>query len=174
MYEKQKLINIIQDGAFTCLIKHSNKKGFKQFSEYVWVCIHHKIIENIILFYKYLEKNTYTNIVYRGIHIDPTFNDTILPHPLPFSTSLSLSFVEDWLSYSEKKNTKKIILIIHLTQEHDVFPLNLVDEEQEITLSPGNIVISQYIKSVKDVIYIDCNYYPYNLSNLIQFYNDNT
>lgn len=85
-------------------------------------------------------------VLYRGLYnIKNHSINLILPHPIPFSTSLSLEFSTDWVADCNHA----IVLHIYLEDE---FSCIIVDQdmEREVVLPPGIIKLN-------DLLFIDDN-----------------
>ncbi len=98
--------------------------------------------------------NTLDTIVYRAMYNIPD-GITELHHPIPFSTTKSLEFAREWLC---RIDTGKVILKIPL---HKVPHLCIEkDDECEITLPSGNIIIQSLDTIVDGIRYYTCQYIP--------------
>jgi hypothetical protein len=165
-HEKDKIIQIIKDGGFTCLVKSYPFRHAKQFSNEIWIRI---------LFYKCLSVSPSQPIlVYRGLRsVQPK---AVYHCPLPFSTSKSFHFVQHWIQEDYRLNQthgeviQKLILYIFI---HPTIPiLNLndnpkeSDEEQEITLAPGKLVVIDQNQS-SNYTFFFCIYKPYESTQVL-------
>lgn len=93
---------------------------------------------------------TFTLQVYRAFY-DFEISQEI-NHPIPFSTTLSLSFAQDWLF----NRNKKAILVIHTNS-----PCFFISDEQdkyefEVLLPAGKILVQNFLKTENDIDYYDC------------------
>ena len=116
-HEKDKIIQIIKDGGFTCLVKSYPFRHAKKFSNEIWIRINKAILKNIILFYKCLSVSPSQPIlVYRGLR--SVQSKPVYHCPLPFSTSKSFHFVQHWiqedyrLNQTQEEVIQKLILYL--------------------------------------------------------------
>lgn len=92
----------------------------------------------------------FTIQVYRAFY-DFEFSKEI-HHPLPFSTTLSLSFAQDWLFGRHKK----AILVIYTSS-----PCFFISDEQdknefEVLFPAGNVIVDKFLKTENDIDYYEC------------------
>jgi hypothetical protein len=91
--------------------------------------------------------------VYRGLFNMPNNITHRIPHPIPFSTTLSEDFAKEWLyGYTEGL----IVLRLLITPENNSFVYINVDEEQEVLIPPGDIIITEQYKKQDNITYYSC------------------
>ncbi len=161
MTSKQLVRELIQDGYFSHHLSFSPKDKYHLFKD-VWVRQNTHQQKWMPLYYSQLQHHPRHQILYRGIRVPLDFHRHVLHHPLPFSTSSSLSFVKDWVTTTFRKDQRSIVLCIYVPKGTHVFSLEMEDEEQEINLPPGEIRLFQTIGEMdeKCTLY-SCLYKPY-------------
>lgn len=92
--------------------------------------------------------------VYRALYNIPDTID-VLQHPIPFSTTLSLSFAQDWL-YGYNKG--RVILSFPVTKQPYVYVNNNI--EQEVLFPAGKIVCHTLYCTYKNTRYYLCDFIP--------------
>lgn len=154
---EKRLISIIKDGGFTCLVKSHPFIDARLFITDTWIRVNITILQNIKMFYQCIRiYQTRPVIVYRGIR-DSTFKH-FYHCPIPFSTSKSITFASQWI----EDNISSCLLQIYV---HPFIPVldsthYINDEEEEITLAPGVLIFTNIYP-----IYI---YVPYDSKWLLE------
>lgn len=165
---KRDMISLIQDGCFS---HHVSNLPIHQYIPFKNIWIRPQTKAHILLksYYEYVEPNTEHIVVYRGLRL-PHLNTNILHHPFPFSTSLSLQFVKEWVSVSYIPTNINVILCIYLPKYRPILPFEEWDLEQEINLPPGQLVLTRRLSDENNITLYSCKYIPYEPNEVIDFF----
>ena len=98
------------------------------------------------------------NLVYRALFKVPA-RTQLFPHPLPFSTTTSLAFANEWLFGT----SGKVILEIGLGASTPYLEMHYKDE-YEVVLPPGLVVCIAETET-NDIRYCKCAFTPYLNTN---------
>lgn len=139
-----KLIQSIKSGIFQGRIKDGKCK----FTNYKLIKEFKEISEKLTLTHYHPIK------VYRSLH-SININTSEIFHPLPFSTTLSRKFAEDWLLGTNKKNNR---IILEFTIKNIPFIYIGQDEENELVLPPGNIILKKYLGMKNGIKKFECEF----------------
>ncbi len=171
MRQRRELIEFIQDGCFSHHLSITPKPLFIPFQN-IWVRASPKTHLLLHSYYSHLEQNREHRVVYRGLRLD-RLHSTFLHHPLPFSTSLSLPFVKDWVSFTYDTSKLFIILCIYLPKNIPILPFDLPEDvEQEINLPPGQLILTRKLSSDGPIVLYSCKYVPYSSDDILTFFKE--
>lgn len=170
MRNTRELIHLIQDGCFSHHISITPKPNYVPFQD-IWIRSQTKMHHLLQKYYTHLEKNTEHRVVYRGLRLSH-LSSPILHHPLPFSTSQSLQFAKEWVSFTNVPTNVFVVLCIYLPKNIPVLPLETNDCEEEINLPPGQLILTRRLSQESSITMYSCKYIPYSKDDIITYFKD--
>lgn len=161
------VISAIQAGIFQFVVSTDTSGALTvRTNEYNQIVL--KVFNRLCI--EIMEKSMYSNqsfYVYRALFNIPE-NPFILPHPVPFSTTLSLPFAEDWLyGYNNGRVVLKILI--------DAQPFVKIDNdfEREVILPSGDIKIHSLDCVIDNTRYYTCSFAHYGIDGSRSYLNSN-